>query len=142
MNCDERFSKALHMTARQWRAALDRRLRDLGMSEAAWMTIAAAAKSTPTPSQSELAQMLAVEPASMVAMIDRLTRLGFVERVPSPSDRRVKHIAVTAAGQAVYERIHQEATVFRAETLSRIDPQKLAIATEVIEQLQHIIADA
>ncbi|MFT3996554.1 MAG: MarR family transcriptional regulator [Asticcacaulis sp.] len=142
MSHGELFSKALHTTARQWRAALDRRLRDLGMSEAAWMTIAAAAKCTPAPSQSELAQTLAVEPATMVAMIDRLVKLGFVERVPSPLDRRVRHIAVTEAGQGVYERVKHEAALFRSETLSRIDPDKLAIASEVLEELQNIISES
>ena len=40
----ERFSTALHNTARAWRQAVDRRLKFLGVSQASWMTIAVAAK--------------------------------------------------------------------------------------------------
>ena len=42
---DERFSKALHHSARVWRQTLDRRLKDLGMGQAGWLTIACAAAS-------------------------------------------------------------------------------------------------
>jgi len=142
LSVEETFSRALHMTARQWRAALDRRLRDLDMSEAAWMTIAAAAKTLVPPSQSELAQMLAVEPASMVAMIDRLSKMGLVERVASATDRRVKQVRVTEAGQRIFERVKREADQFRAETLRQIDPQKLEIASEVLQQLQSIVSES
>jgi MarR family transcriptional regulator for hemolysin len=40
----ERFTTALHTTARAWRQALDRRLKYLGLSQASWLTIAVAAR--------------------------------------------------------------------------------------------------
>src|ERR1700723_3792281 len=101
----ERFSSALHNTSRSWRQALDRRLKFLGVSQASWMTIAVAAKAQEPLSQSELADRLAVEGATMVAMVDRLVKAGFVNREPSTTDRRVKRVVLTAAGMKIYEKV-------------------------------------
>ena len=132
---EERFSHALHNTARGWRQAVDRRLKYLGMSQASWMTIAVAAKAGTPLSQSELADRLGVEGATMVAMIDRLVKAGWVLREASTVDRRIKRVVVTAAGQQVFETVKSEAAAVRKELLASVDPTKLAAATEVLEAL-------
>ncbi len=136
---EERFSGALHNTSRAWRQALDRRLKFLGVSQASWMTIAVAAKAKGPLSQSELAQRLDVEGATMVAMVDRLVKAGFVVREPSLTDRRVKRVVLTPAGDLLYDRVRTEAAAFRKELLDGIDPKKLLVATELLENLQGII---
>jgi MarR family transcriptional regulator for hemolysin len=136
---EERFSGALHNTSRAWRQALDRRLKYLGLSQASWMTIAVAAKAKGPLSQSELAQRLDVEGATMVAMVDRLVKAGLVVREPSLTDRRVKRVVLTPAGDQLYDRVRTEAAAFRKELLDGIDPKKLLVATELLENLQGII---
>jgi MarR family transcriptional regulator, transcriptional regulator for hemolysin len=136
---EERFSGALHNTSRAWRQALDRRLKYLGVSQASWMTIAVAAKAREPLSQSELADRLAVEGATMVAMVDRLVKAGLVNREPSTTDRRVKRIVLTDAGNLLYGKVLAEAAAFRKELLADLDPKKLLIATEFLEGLQGVI---
>src|ERR1700723_156472 len=136
---EERFSGALHNTSRAWRQALDRRLKYLGLSQASWMTIAVAAKARGPLSQSELADRLAVEGATMVAMVDRLVKAGLVNREPSTTDRRVKRVILTPAGMKVYEKVKAEAASLRKELLANTDQKKLLIATELLEGLQGII---
>ncbi len=138
---EERFSAALHNTSRSWRQAVDRRLKHLGVSQASWMTIAIAAKARRPLSQSELADKLAVEPATMVAMIDRLVKAGLVKRESSSADRRIKRVVLTPAGLKIYERVKSEATALRRELLANTDPRKLLIATELLESLQGIIEE-
>jgi MarR family transcriptional regulator for hemolysin len=133
---EDRFSAALHTTARAWRVAVDRRLKDLGVSQASWMAIAVVAKASAPLSQTELANNLGVEGATMVAMIDRLVKARLVRRVPSLTDRRVKLIVLTAAGGRLYQRVKTEAIAFRGDLLANIDRDKLSIATELLEQLQ------
>src|SRR6202050_3198877 len=106
---EERFSNALHGTARAWRQAVDRRLKYLGVSQASWMTIAVAAQARWPLSQSELADRLAVEGATMVAMIDRLVKAGLVIREPSTTDRRVKRVVLTQAGNHLYQKVKTQA---------------------------------
>jgi MarR family transcriptional regulator for hemolysin len=136
---EERFSIALQSTSRSWRQAVDQRLKYLGVSQASWMTIAIAAKARSPLSQSELADRLGVEGATMVAMIDRLVKAGLVIREASTSDRRIKRVVLTAAGVSIYEKVKTEATALRKELLADMDHKKLLIATELLEGLQGII---
>jgi MarR family transcriptional regulator, transcriptional regulator for hemolysin len=138
---EERFSHALHSTARTWRLAVDRRLKDLGLSQAGWMTIAMAAKADEPLSQIELAQRLGVEGSTMVSMIDRLMTAGLLERQSSPTDRRVRLVVLTDAGNKLYERVKAEAEALRKELMAGIDPEHLRIATELLEHLERA-ADA
>ena len=136
---EERFSSALHNASRAWRQALDRRLKYLGVSQASWMTIAVVAKARAPLSQSELADRLGVEGATMVAMVDRLVKAGLVIREPSTTDRRVKRVVLTQAGNLLYDKLRTEAAAFRTELLANMDPKALLIATEFLEGLQGII---
>jgi MarR family transcriptional regulator, transcriptional regulator for hemolysin len=142
VDLEERFAGALHGTARAWRQAIDRRLKYLGVSQAGWMTIAVAAKAREPLSQSELADKLAVEGATMVAMVDRLVKAGLVKREPSTADRRIKRVVVTEAGYRLFEAVSKEAAAVRKELLSQLDPKKLEAATDVLEALQGMIETA
>jgi MarR family transcriptional regulator, transcriptional regulator for hemolysin len=139
---EERFADALHGTARSWRQAVDRRLKNLGVSQASWMTIAVAAKAPVPLSQSELADRLAVEGATMVAMIDRLVSAGFVVRELSETDRRIKRVVLTEAGRRLYDAVKSEAIAVRKDLLAQVDPKDLATATAVLEGLQRAIDSA
>jgi len=136
---EERFSGALHNASRAWRQALDRRLKYLGVSQASWMTIAVAAKAHAPLSQSELADRLGVEGATMVAMVDRLVKAGLVVREPSTTDRRVKRVVLTPAGNLLYDKVRAEAAAFSKELLANMGPEALLAATEVLERLQGTI---
>jgi MarR family transcriptional regulator, transcriptional regulator for hemolysin len=142
VDLEERFSTALHSTARAWRQTVDRRLKYLGVSQASWMTIAVAANANQPLSQSELADRLAVEGATMVAMVDRLVKAGLVKREPSTTDRRVKRVVITEAGYRLFNTVKTEAAAVRKELLSKMDPKKLEAATGVLEALQGMIETA
>jgi MarR family transcriptional regulator, transcriptional regulator for hemolysin len=136
---EERFSDALHATARSWRQAVDRRLKGLGLSQASWMTLAVAWKAAAPLSQSELADRLGVEGATMVAMVDRLAKAGLVARQASPHDRRVNLVVLTEPGLRLVEVVKTEAAAFRRQLLAHVEPNKLAVATELLEGLQKLI---
>jgi DNA-binding MarR family transcriptional regulator len=53
------------------------------------------------PVQSDLARRLGVRPATVTLHLNRLMRLGLVERLPDASDRRVRHVVLTDAGRNV-----------------------------------------
>jgi MarR family transcriptional regulator, transcriptional regulator for hemolysin len=141
MSVEERFSAALHTSARLWRLALDKRLKHLGIGQSGWMTIAMIAKSDEPLSQRALADLVGVEGPSMVSMLDRLERGGFVVRAPSTLDRRVKLVQLTDAGKTVYAEVRKEATGFRAGLLADLDPEALAAAAVVLEALRKRIEE-
>src|SRR6266567_9275610 len=59
----------------------------------------------PPISMRELADRLKSDPSNVTGLIDRLEARGLVERRPDPSDRRVKGLALTAAGAGMRERL-------------------------------------
>jgi MarR family transcriptional regulator for hemolysin len=132
----ERFSAAVHTTARGWRLLIDKQLKHLGIGQAGWMTIAMIAKSGEPMSQRALADLVGVEGPSMVSMLDRLEREGLVTRAPSPTDRRVKLVHLTEAGTTLYQQVREQAQAVRTALLGDIDPDQLKAATELLELLR------
>lgn len=49
----------------------------------------------------ELARRMSCEPSNVTYVVDRLVRLGLVERQPHPHDRRAKQLVLTASGTKV-----------------------------------------
>lgn len=139
MSPEERFSHALHTTARLWRAALDRRMKDLGISQSGWLAIAYIAKAGTPLSQNELATLLSVEAATVVTTVDKLEKAGLVIREVWETDRRVKHLQLTEAGQGVYATLRGKADEMRKELLSGIDPETLSMTTGILERLQSLL---
>ena len=132
---EERFSSALHGTARAWRLVIDRRLKHLGLSQASWMAIALTAKEAAPPSQTRLATLAGVEDPTIVSTVDRLVKAGYMVRTPSATDRRVKLLSLTPAGQEIYATVWKEAQVVRQEMLSKADPAVLLLVTEFLESI-------
>ena len=55
--------------------------------------------------QSEIADMLRVEPSSVVRLLDRMERDGWIERREDPADRRRKIVRVTDKATPVWKQI-------------------------------------
>jgi MarR family transcriptional regulator for hemolysin len=72
-------------------------------------------------------------------MVDRLVEAGLVVREPSTTDRRIKHVVLTQAGNLLYDKVRAEAAAFRKELLASIDPKALLAATDLLERLEGII---
>lgn len=131
----ERFATAIYASAREWRLLVDKRLKHLRIGQSGWLTIAIIAKASRPLSQRSLAETAGIEGSSMVSMLDRLERDGFVVRVPSLVDRRVKLVQLTEAGSIVHDEVRKVGTSVRAGLLALLDPREIASATELLETL-------
>ena len=54
-----------------------------------------------TPSISELAKSVSLSNATLSAILDRMVRRGYIERVRSTVDKRKVHIAITPVGESL-----------------------------------------
>ncbi|WP_312111187.1 MarR family winged helix-turn-helix transcriptional regulator [Pantoea septica] len=129
------FTHLLYQTAHAWRLAVDRHLKHSGLSMSSWMAIGLIASETRPLTQTELAQMLGLEDASMVPLIDRLVKQELLTRVQPPEDRRKRHLVLTEKGNQAFALVKSKADALRAELLSDIDPQALATTEQVLQQL-------
>jgi DNA-binding MarR family transcriptional regulator len=60
-------------------------------------------------SQKELGDRVGRDTAGMVRVIDDLERLGYAERRPHPSDRRIRAVQLTERGLAAFDTAHRAA---------------------------------
>ena len=131
------FSHLLYLTAHHWRLAVNRRLKNLGMSQASWVAVSAIARNAQPLSQSELAQELGVESATIVPLINRLVELELVERVKHASDKRKRLLVATAKGMALFHQVKAVADELREEILTAITPEEREQTQRVLEKLLH-----
>jgi MarR family transcriptional regulator for hemolysin len=136
----EDFAHLLHLTAHDWRTALDRRLRPLGLSRATWMLLAYVRK-LGGPNQTELASRLGLEGPSVVRLVDRLEREGLVER-RGGADRRVKTVHTTAKGEALSAEILRVAARMRSELFRDVTAHEIAAAHALLARLHRRLAEA
>lgn len=57
--------------------------------------------------QATLAQILDIEPITLVRLLDRLEEAGFIQRKPDPQDRRAYVLELTAKAGPMLERIYE-----------------------------------
>lgn len=122
---------------KHWRLAVNRRLKNLGMSQASWVAVSAIARNEQPLSQSELAQELGVESATIVPLINRLVELELVERVKPDSDKRKRLLVATAKGMALFHQVKAVADDLREEILTAITPEEREQTHRVLEKLLH-----
>jgi len=129
------FSHLLYLTAHHWRLAVNRRLKDLGMSQATWVAVASIASNEQPLSQIELAQALGVESATVVPLINKLVNLGLVERVLTERDKRKRLLVATEKGMALYHQVKAVADELREEILTVITPEEQEQTRDVLMKL-------
>lgn len=129
------FSHLLYLTAHHWRLAVDRRLKGLGMSQATWVAVAAIARNEQPLSQSELAQELGVESATVVPLINKLVEHGLVERILTERDKRKRLLIATDKGMDLFHQVKTVADELREEILTAITPEEQQQTYDVLTKL-------
>ena len=81
------------------------------------------------------AEELACDPSNVTGLVDRVERLGLVERVPDPRDRRVRMLTLTSKGREVRARVNGELARALSDSLG-LDPDD---ATVVLGALGRVV---
>jgi len=71
-------------------------------------------------SQADVAQLLGIERARLVRLLDRLEKRGLTERLASPLDRRSHALHLTRAGQTTLKRAKALAAAHEATLVHRL----------------------
>ncbi|WP_447651533.1 MarR family transcriptional regulator [Pseudomonas abietaniphila] len=128
---EHRFGMQLANLSRGWRAELDRRLADLGLSQARWLVLLHLARFKEAPTQRELAQSVGVEGPTLARLLDSLENQGLVRRQAVIEDRRAKKIVLSDTARPLIEKIETIATALRHELFVGIDEEDLRVCMRV-----------
>ncbi|MHB8455536.1 MAG: MarR family transcriptional regulator [Acidiferrobacterales bacterium] len=136
MSDSEQFGILLGETARVWRSRLDQRLKPLGLSQAKWLVLLHLSHGGDKMIQKELAERIGIEGPTLVGLLDRMARDGWLERHESNEDRRSKTVHLTDKASDVLRHIRSVATQLRRELLSGMSPDDLRLCMQVLERVK------
>src|SRR5690606_29850735 len=101
--CDSIGFQLVNLLA-QMRREVDRRITEHGLTDAQWKPLWLL-KSGRGSTANELARAMDTDAGAVTRMLDRLETKGRLERVRSDADRRVVHLRLTPAGDAVAKKV-------------------------------------
>jgi MarR family transcriptional regulator for hemolysin len=106
--------------ARMLKTYADQRARQFGISRAQW-TVLIRLDRCEGLKQSELAEMLDLQPISLTRLLDRLAGNGLIERRPDPNDRRANRLYLTPAARPLIEELSHLGEDMMTTVLDGID---------------------
>jgi DNA-binding MarR family transcriptional regulator len=84
---------------------------------------------------SVLAERAQMTKQSMAELVAHLEQLGYVDRVPDPSDRRAKLVRATPQGKQLYAIAREVVAEIEAEWTRRLGKAKMRLLRELLEEL-------
>ena len=132
----ESFGPLLHGTARAWRLKLDQRLKPIGLSQAKWRTLLHLSRAESTLTQAEIAARLGIEEPTLVNLLHRLEKSGWVFRRDAEHDRRCKTVHLGKRAADIIDDINATALKLRRELVHGIPPRDLKICMKVLSQVR------
>jgi|SRR5215211_93449 len=84
---------------------------------------------------SVLAERAQITKQSMAELVVHLERLGYVERVPDPSDRRAKLVRATPRGRQLYKIAREVVAEIEADWTRRLGKAKMRQLRRLLEEL-------
>jgi MarR family transcriptional regulator for hemolysin len=114
------FAFLVHDVARLLKTYADQKARQYGMTRAQWAVLVRLQR-TEGLKQSELAEILDLQPISLTRLLDRLCANGLIERRPDPDDRRANRLFLTPAAKPVVESLGRLGEALMTTVLEGID---------------------
>jgi MarR family transcriptional regulator for hemolysin len=114
----------LNDVARMLRTYADQKAAQFGITRAQWVVLARVDRSEGLK-QSELAEVLDLQPISLTRLLDKLCESGLIERRADPIDRRAKRLFLTPAAGPLLEKLGDLGEELMGTALSGVDRESV-----------------
>ena len=111
--------------ARMLRTYADQRARQFGISRAQWGVLVRLDRSEGLK-QSELAEILDLQPITLTRLLDRLAHNGLIERRADPNDRRANRLYLTPAARPLITKLADLGQDMMETVLEELDDESNA----------------
>jgi MarR family transcriptional regulator for hemolysin len=118
------FAFLVNDVGRLLRTYADQQARQFGMTRAQW-AVMARLEYAEGLKQSELAELLDLQPITLTRLVDRLCANGLIERRADPADRRAKRLYLTEQARPLMNRLADLGENIMATVLEGFDAAKL-----------------
>jgi MarR family transcriptional regulator for hemolysin len=127
--------------ARMMKTLFDQEGRKFGMTRAQWAVLFRLERSEGLK-QSELAEILDIQPISLTRLIDRLCDNGLIERRSDPADRRAKRLFLTPAARPVLDRLTAMTNEIMGRVLTGVDRNAIEAMTANLNTIKENLRQA
>jgi MarR family transcriptional regulator for hemolysin len=131
---EQTLGRSLYLAHRAVHDELDRRLYEHGASVWNWVLLREAANADGA-SQRELADLMGIEPPTLVRHLDKLAEDGLVERQPDAGDRRVLRVVVTKAGRKRLAQLHEVVHELDAELRAALPARDVEVLRRALTRV-------
>ncbi len=114
------FAFTIMDVARMLKTYADQRARQFGISRAQWGVLVRLDRSEGLK-QSELAEILDLQPISLTRLLDRLAENKLIERRADPNDRRANRLFLAPAARPLLEKLAELGQDMMATVLDGLD---------------------
>jgi MarR family transcriptional regulator, transcriptional regulator for hemolysin len=114
------FAFTLNDVARLLRTYADHKAAQFGITRAQWVVLARLDRSEGLK-QSELAELLDLQPISLTRLLDKLSDCGLIERRADPHDRRAKRLFLTPAARPLLDKLGDLGAELMATALAGVE---------------------
>ena len=118
------FAFTLNDVARMLRTYADHKAAQFGITRAQWAVLVRLDRSEGLK-QSELAEILDLQPISLTRLLDKLCECGLIERRADPVDRRAKRLFLTPAARPLLEKLGDLGEELMATALAGVARQSV-----------------
>jgi len=140
MSLDERRQLVAQIveSSRILRNYIDHRAKRRGTTRAQWVVLFRL-RAQEGLSQVDLADVLELQPISLVRLLDRLVEQGLVERRPDPNDRRANRLYLTTAGRKFVDDLDSVRDAIAADVLQHMSDEAVATSLTTLCELKERI---
>jgi MarR family transcriptional regulator, transcriptional regulator for hemolysin len=124
ISLNREFAFTLNDVARMLRTYADHKAAQFGITRAQWVVLVRVDRSEGLK-QSELAEMLELQPISLTRLLDKLCDGGLIERRADPIDRRAKRLFLTPAARPLLEKLGELGEDLMATALTGIERESV-----------------
>jgi MarR family transcriptional regulator for hemolysin len=124
---------------RLWGKRFDQRAKPLGLNRAQAKVLGYLARNEGI-NQAGLAELLEIEPITLVRLLDRMGHAGWVERQPDPNDRRAHRLYLGAKARPVLAAIRKVSDETREEALDGVSPREHELFRQMLERIHGNLA--
>jgi DNA-binding MarR family transcriptional regulator len=117
------FGFILHDVARLLRTTFDRRVKSLGLTRSQWWVLNHLFRNNGM-TQSDIADLLEIERATLGRLLDRLEAKGWVRREADAGDRRAKRVFLTEEVEPALKAMRTAAAELRRDALAGLSAEE------------------
>ncbi|MEK1872940.1 MAG: MarR family transcriptional regulator [Rhizobium altiplani] len=141
MNSNPTLGFLLHDVARLLRKRFEQRARCLGLSRSQWQTLAYL-RSNEGIHQSGLAEILEIEPITLVRILDKLADRGLIERRQHPTDRRIWLLYVREEAHPLLAEMRELGDLTRGEAFAGIPSEQRDQLFDILTEMKTNLVQA